>query len=52
MMTDPKKYTCEPTDNKRGPTKQSREAETRRVVEEYVADLREIVEQLRRKLFN
>jgi hypothetical protein len=43
-MTDPKKDACEPADNKLGPTsKQSREAERQRVVEEYVIDLREIL---------
>ena len=50
-MTDPKKDDCEPTDNKLGPSKQSREAERERVVEEYVMGLREIVKKLR-KLFN
>jgi hypothetical protein len=51
-MTDPKKDACEPADNKLGPTsKQSREAERQRVVEEYVIDLREILKKLR-KLFN
>jgi len=39
-MRDPKKDACEPTDNKRRPGKQSREAERQRVVEEYVMDLR------------
>jgi hypothetical protein len=33
-MTDPKKDAWEPTDNKLGPSKQSREAERQRVVEE------------------
>ena len=52
LMTDPKKDACEPTDNKLGPTsKQSREAERQRVVEEHVIDLREILKKLR-KLFN
>jgi hypothetical protein len=51
VMTDPKKDACEPTDNKPGPSKQSREAERQRVVEEYVIDLREILKKLR-KLFN
>ena len=50
-MTDPKKDAREPTDNKRGPRKQSREAERQRVVEEYIMDLREILKKLR-KLFN
>ena len=50
-MTDPKKDDCEPTDNKLGPNKQSLEAERRRVVEEYVMDLREIPKRFR-KLFN
>lgn len=50
-MTDPKKDACEPTDNKLGPCRQSREAERQRVVEEYVVDLREILKKLR-KLFN
>jgi hypothetical protein len=40
-MTDPKKDACESTGNKRGPSKQSREAERQRV--EYVMDLREII---------
>jgi hypothetical protein len=51
-MTDSKKDACEPTDNKLGPSKQSREAERERVVEEYVMDLREIIKKLRNKLFN
>ena len=50
-MTDPKKDAWEPTDNKLGPSKQFREAEGRRVVEEYVIDLREILKKLR-KVFN
>jgi hypothetical protein len=50
-MTDLKKDALEPTDNKLGPSKQSREAERRRVVEEYVMDLREIIKKIR-KLFN
>jgi hypothetical protein len=50
-MTDPKKDACEPTENKPGPSKQFREAERQRVVEEYVIDLREILKKLR-KLFN
>ena len=51
-MTDPKKDAREPTDNKLGPTsKQSREAERQRVVEQYVMDLREILKKLR-KIFN
>jgi predicted secreted protein len=50
-MTDPKKDACESTGNKRGPSKQSREAERQRVVEEYVMDLREIIKKLR-KFFN
>ena len=50
-MTDPKKDAREPTDNKLCPSKQSREAERQRVVEEYVMDLREILKKLR-KLFN
>jgi hypothetical protein len=41
-MADPKKDACEPTDNKLAPSKQSKE---------YVMDLREILEKLR-KLFN
>jgi hypothetical protein len=52
VMTDSKKDACEPTDNKLGPSKQSREAERERVVEEYVMDLREIIKKLRNKLFN
>jgi hypothetical protein len=51
VTADPKKDACEPTDNKPGPSKQSREAERQRVVEEYVMDLREILKKLR-KLFN
>ena len=50
-MTDSKKDASEPTDNKRGQIKQSREAERQRIVEEYVMDLREILKKLR-KLFN
>jgi hypothetical protein len=50
-MTDPKKDAREPTDNKHGPSKQSREAERQGVVEEYVMDLREILKKLR-KFFN
>jgi hypothetical protein len=50
-MTDPKKDDCEPTDKKLSPSKQSREAERRRIVEEHVMDLREIVKELR-KPFN
>jgi hypothetical protein len=50
-MTDPKKDACEPTDNKLGRNKQSREAERQRVVEQYVMDLREILKKLR-KIFN
>ena len=49
-MMDPKKDACEPIDNKLGPSKQSREAERQRVVEEYVVDLREIVKELRKLL--
>ena len=50
-MTDPKKDAREPTDNKLGPTsKQSREAERQRVVEQYVIDLREILKKLRKRL--
>ncbi len=49
-MTDPKKDACEPTDNRLGPSKQSREAERQRVVEEHVVDLREIVKKLRKLL--
>ena len=52
VMPDPKKDACESTDNKRGSTKRSREAETRQAAEEYVIYLREIVEQLRRKFFD
>jgi hypothetical protein len=45
----PSKDTREPTDNNKfGPSKQSREAESQRVVEEYVMDLREILKKLRR----
>jgi hypothetical protein len=51
VMTDPKKGACEPTDNKFGPSKQSREAERQQVVEEYVIDPREILKKLG-KLFN
>ena len=47
-MTDPKKDAREPTDNKSGRSKPSREAERQRVIEEYVMDLREILEKLRR----
>jgi hypothetical protein len=47
-MTDPKKDAREPPDNKHGPSKQSREAERRRIVDEYVMDLREILKKLRR----
>ena len=43
-----KKDACEPTDNKLAPSKQSREAERRRIVEKYVTDLREIIKKLRR----
>jgi hypothetical protein len=50
-MTDPKKDACEPTNAKVGPRKQSRQAESQRVDEEYVMDLREILKKLR-KLFN
>jgi hypothetical protein len=50
-MTDLKKDAYEPTDNKFGPSKQTREAERQRVIEEYVMDLREILKKLRR-LFN
>ena len=50
-MTDPKKGACEPTYNKFGPSKQSREAERQQVVEEYVIDPREILKKLG-KLFN
>jgi hypothetical protein len=50
-MTEPKKDASEPTDNKLGPSKQSREEKRRRVVEEYVMDLREILKRFR-KLFN
>jgi hypothetical protein len=49
-MTDPKKDAREPTDKKHGPSKQSREAERQRVVEEHVIDLREIVKRLRKLL--
>jgi hypothetical protein len=48
---DPKKDVREPTDNKLGPSKRSREAERQRVIEEYVMDLREILRKLR-KFFN
>ena len=50
VMTDPKKDACEPTNNKLGPSKQSREAERRQVVEQYVMSLREIVNKLRKLL--
>jgi hypothetical protein len=46
-MTAQEKDACEPTDKK---LEQSREAERRRIVEEYVMELREIVKKLRRKL--
>ena len=49
-MMDPKKDACEPTDSRLGPSKQSREAEKQRVVEEHVMDLREIVKKLRKLL--
>jgi hypothetical protein len=48
---DPKKDVREPTNNKLGPSKRSREAERQRVIEEYVMDLREILTKFR-KLFN
>lgn len=51
VMTDPKKDASERTDNKPGPSKQSREAERQQVVEEYVIDPREILKKLG-KLFN
>jgi hypothetical protein len=51
VMADSKKDACETTDKKLAPSKQSREAERQRVVKEYVMDLREILEKLR-KLFN
>jgi hypothetical protein len=51
VMTDPKKDACEPTDNKLGPSKRSREVERQWVVEEYVMDLREILRRLG-KFFN
>ena len=47
-MTDPKKDAREPTDNKHGPSKQIREAERQRVVEEYIIDLRELLKKLGR----
>ena len=51
-MTDLKRGDCEPTDNRLGPSKQSREAERQRIVEEYVTDLRGIIKKLRNKLFD
>jgi hypothetical protein len=50
VMTDPKKDAREPTDKKHGTSKQSREAERQRIVEEDVMDLREIVKKLRKLL--
>jgi hypothetical protein len=50
VMTDPKKDACEPTDKKHGLSKQSREAERQRLVEEDIMDLREIVKKLRKLL--
>jgi hypothetical protein len=49
-MMDLKKDPSEPTDDKLGRSRQSREAERRQVVEEYVMDLRELLNKLR-KLF-